>query len=70
LRGDRSPKPYDIDALAQAIEYVARIAYANQDVLGEIDLNPVMVFEAGRGCCIIDALIVPRATDAQEENAA
>ena len=70
LRGNRSLKPYDIDALAGVIEGVAQIAYANRDMLGEIDLNPIMVFEAGRGCRIVDALIVPRPPKTQEENAA
>jgi acyl-CoA synthetase (NDP forming) len=70
LSGARSAKPYDIDALINIIEQVGQIAHANQDVLGEIDLNPVIVFEAGRGCRIVDALIVPRAVEAQQENEA
>jgi acyl-CoA synthetase (NDP forming) len=70
LRGARSPTPFDIDALVNVIEGVAKIAHTNQDVLGEIDLNPIIVFEAGRGCRIVDALIIPRASEAQKENAA
>lgn len=67
LRGVRSLQPYDIDALAALIERVSEIAWPARDVLGEIDLNPIMLFETGRGCRIVDALIVPRATDNAED---
>jgi acyl-CoA synthetase (NDP forming) len=67
LRGARSPRPYDVDALANVIERVGAIAWAGRDGLGEIDLNPVMMFEAGRGCRIVDALIVPRIHSSRKE---
>jgi acyl-CoA synthetase (NDP forming) len=70
LCGARSQRPYDIDALVDVIERVGALAWAGRDYLGEIDLNPVMVFEACHGCRIVDALIVPRAAAAQKENAA
>jgi acyl-CoA synthetase (NDP forming) len=60
LRGARSIRPYDIEALTILIERVGDIAWKARDYLGEIDLNPVKVFEQGRGCRILDALIVPR----------
>jgi acyl-CoA synthetase (NDP forming) len=59
LRGARSPKPYDVSAMTEIIEAIGTIAWAARDYLGEIDLNPIMLFEAGRGCRIVDALIVP-----------
>jgi acyl-CoA synthetase (NDP forming) len=68
LRGARSPKPYDIEALVSVIERVGTIAWAAREHLGEIDLNPVIVFEAGRGCRIVDALIVPRAAPQKDTN--
>jgi acyl-CoA synthetase (NDP forming) len=65
LRGARSLKPYDLEALHSLIERVGGIAWAARDALNEIDLNPVMLFEPGCGCKIIDALIVPRAPSHQ-----
>ena len=50
--------------LVDCIERVAKFAWANRDQLNEIDLNPIKVREAGRGCMIVDALIVTR--DAHE----
>lgn len=67
LRGARTPQPYDIEALADLIERVGDIAWAERELLGEIDLNPVKLFAAGRGCRIVDALIVPRAAASPKE---
>jgi acyl-CoA synthetase (NDP forming) len=60
LRGARAAKPYDITAFAATLERVGAAAWANRDHLGEIDLNPVVVFADGGGCRIVDALIVPK----------
>ena len=59
LRGARSPQPYDIAAFNEVIERVAVLAWANREDVDEIDLNPVKIFSASRGCRIVDALIVP-----------
>lgn len=67
LRGDRSPQPYDIEALAALIEQVGHIAWAERDFLGEIDLNPIKLFATGLGCRVIDALIVPRSAATSKE---
>ena len=32
------------------------------DLIHEIDLNPIMALPAGRGCIVVDALIVARAS--------
>jgi acetyltransferase len=60
----RSRPAADRLQLVDCIERVAKFAWANRDQLNEIDLNPVKVREAGRGCMIVDALIVTR--DAHE----
>jgi acyl-CoA synthetase (NDP forming) len=60
LQGVRATKPYDIAAFATVIRRVGAAAWANRDQLGEIDLNPVIVFPDGNGCRIVDALIVPK----------
>jgi acyl-CoA synthetase (NDP forming) len=60
LAGARSREPYDIDSLVGCIEGLAAFALAEREHLGEIDLNPIIVLPAGRGCRIADALIIPR----------
>jgi acyl-CoA synthetase (NDP forming) len=60
LKGARGAGPYDIDALVACIEAFADYAWADRDSLAEIDLNPIMLLPRGRGCRILDALIVPR----------
>jgi acetyltransferase len=60
LSGARSTKPYNTAAFADAIKRVGAVAWANQDHLGEIDLNPVVLLAEGAGCRVVDALIVPK----------
>lgn len=67
LQGGRSAHPYDITALAALIETVGAIAWAERELLRDIDLNPVKVFQSGKGCRIVDALIVPAATLMKDE---
>lgn len=58
LRGDRKGKPYDIDALAEAM---AKFSYLCMDVDGifkEIEINPLIVGERGKGVKVVDSLLV------------
>jgi acyl-CoA synthetase (NDP forming) len=57
LRGIRGNSPRDIDALASLVEAVSRLALSEPDLL-ELDVNPVMVLENGRGAVAVDALVV------------
>jgi len=66
LLGARSSEPYDVTALIALIERIGAVAWSEREYLGEIDLNPVKVFAAGRGCRIVDALIIPRQDAGQE----
>lgn len=61
LAGARSHTPYDVDSLVACLETFAAFAHAERAHIAEIDLNPIIVLPAGRGCRIVDALIVPRA---------
>jgi acyl-CoA synthetase (NDP forming) len=61
LGGVRGRPPADVASLAQCLEALADFAYANAQIIGEIDLNPIMALPAGRGCIIVDALIVTSA---------
>ena len=56
LRGARGQKPRDVDALADTLHRVSRLA-AEQE-LESLDLNPVMVSDEGRGVTIVDFRIV------------
>lgn len=57
LAGFRGRKPCDIDALAQVLVAVSRLGLEHDNV-AELDLNPVMVMEDGRGAVAVDARVV------------
>ena len=61
LGGFRGRPPGDVGALARALEAIGDFAWAERESLGELDVNPIVVRQAGAGCVIVDALIVPRA---------
>ena len=50
----------DIGSLAACLNALADFGYHNADVLDEIDLNPIKALPEGRGCVVVDALIVAR----------
>jgi len=50
----------DAASLAACLYALADFAYANGDLLEEVDLNPIKALPQGRGCLVVDALIVPR----------
>ena len=61
LAGVRGRPPADIAALHRCLAALAGFAWDARDHLAEIDVNPIVVRERGRGCVVVDALIVPRA---------
>ena len=58
LDGVRGAKPADKRALAELMVALSRFAADHADQIAEIDLNPVIVHEAGEGLSVVDALIV------------
>ena len=52
LRGARGRKPHDVNALADVLHRVSRLAAELE--LESLDLNPVMVGDEGRGVAIAD----------------
>lgn len=58
LKGFRGTGPYDIDALAETIVKVSEFCMDQKDWLHELDINPVIVHEEGKGVTALDALIV------------
>lgn len=58
LQGYRGESSKDLDALCELIEKVSDYAVENKNNLRELDLNPVFVYEKGKGVAIVDALVV------------
>ena len=60
LAGVRGRPPGDVPALVHCLNSLGDFAWAERDHIAEIDVNPIIVRERGRGCVVVDALIVPR----------
>jgi acetate---CoA ligase (ADP-forming) len=50
----------DVARLATCLDALADFAQQNADMIDEIDLNPIKALPEGRGCIVVDALIVAR----------
>jgi len=57
LRGARGRAPADVDALADTIVRLAALAEAHRQSLRALDINPLLVLDAGRGVVAVDWLI-------------
>ncbi|MCB0236656.1 MAG: acetate--CoA ligase family protein, partial [Anaerolineae bacterium] len=57
LGGLRGQPPADIDAVAEVIERVARLALDHPQVQ-EIDINPLIAYETGQGVLAVDVRMV------------
>jgi len=60
LTGHRGELPRDTDALADVIMKVSRLAIELEDVIEEVDINPLILYEKGAGVVAADALIATR----------
>lgn len=58
FRGVRGGNPLDVDAFCRLIVQVGEFAVKNKETLGELDMNPVFVYEQGQGIAVADALVV------------
>jgi acyl-CoA synthetase (NDP forming) len=63
LAGVRGQGPSDVEALCLCLEALADYAWVDRAAIAELDLNPIKVLERGRGCVVVDALIIPRSPD-------
>ena len=63
LAGFRGRPPADAGSLYRCLEALADYAWADRAAIAELDVNPIMVLPKGRGCVVVDALIVPRASE-------
>ena len=58
LDGARGETASDVDALARLLVSVSGLVAAERETISEIDLNPVMLYPAGKGAVAVDTLIV------------
>ncbi|WMM24366.1 acetate--CoA ligase family protein [Tissierella sp. MB52-C2] len=58
LTGYRGSNELDIDALVDLIVKVSNFAVENKDIVAEIDINPVFLYEKGEGLSVADSLII------------
>ena len=59
LEGTRGAAPADTDAVVAILESFATMCHDLRDVVSEIDINPLVVFDRGNGARVVDCLIVP-----------
>jgi acyl-CoA synthetase (NDP forming) len=58
LEGFRGRPPGDKQALVEVLVRVGRLAYHHREKIQEMDINPLLVFEHGKGVKALDALVV------------
>src|SRR5690606_38382294 len=59
LRGFRGRPAADEEAVARLLVRLSQLMAAAGGRIAEIDLNPVIVYEAGKGLVCADALVIP-----------
>ncbi|MBU2288245.1 MAG: acetate--CoA ligase family protein, partial [Gammaproteobacteria bacterium] len=62
LDGARGRPKADVAAAARAVAALSQFAARHADAISEIDVNPLVVLDAGRGAFALDALLVPEPT--------
>jgi acyl-CoA synthetase (NDP forming) len=62
LDGARGRAKADVAAAARAVAALSRFAARHADSVAEIDINPLVVLDAGQGAFALDALLVPEQT--------
>ncbi|GAW93038.1 CoA-binding domain-containing protein [Calderihabitans maritimus] len=60
LEGARGREPGDLKALAEVLVKVGQLAVDLGDVIGEIDINPLLVLPRGQGVKAVDALVIKK----------
>lgn len=56
LQGVRGEKPSDVQRLSETLQKISQLVTDFQEIR-ELDLNPVLVFEKGKGCKVVDVRI-------------
>jgi len=65
LDGARGRTKADVAAAARAVASLSRFAERHAEQVAEIDINPLVVLDAGRGAYALDALLVPQTKGVQ-----
>ncbi len=63
--GARGASPADIDAIVDILGRFSQLCIDLRDVVSEIDINPLLVFDRGNGARVVDCLIVPGSNGAK-----
>ncbi len=59
LEGFRGEPAYDIEAIAECLKRLSQFVIDFEEIK-ELDINPMIVFEKGKNCVIVDARIILR----------
>jgi acyl-CoA synthetase (NDP forming) len=59
LKGTRGQKPADLNTVVDVLCKFSRLCLDLRGVVQEIDINPLLVLEAGQGARAVDCLVVP-----------
>lgn len=59
LKGVRGQKPADLSALVDVLRKFSQLCCDLRGVVQEIDINPLLVLDAGQGAKAVDCLVVP-----------
>jgi 4-hydroxybutyryl-CoA synthetase (ADP-forming) len=57
LAGVRGEKPSDIKSIVECLQRLSQLVVDFPEIQ-ELDVNPLLVFEQGKGCRAVDARIV------------
>ncbi len=56
LQGVRGEKPYDTKKISECLQRISQLV-SDFNEIKELDMNPVLVFEKGKGCKVLDVRI-------------
>jgi len=65
LEGARGAGPADTETVVDILGKFSQLCLDLRDSVAEIDINPLLVFDRGKGARVVDCLIVPRTNGAQ-----
>ena len=57
LEGVRGEKPADLAKMEECLERLSQLAVECPEIM-ELDINPLLVYEKGKGCAVLDARIL------------
>ena len=58
LQGVRGEKRRDQEALAGVLSRLSQLVADLDDEIAETDANPIMLYEEGKGCRVVDARVI------------